>query len=415
MKKLILPSWLAPLNAAKKDIDLEEEEEGAIDLLMSGTVGQEVTAASISAVLNQVQPARTVRLCINTFGGEVYEGTAIYNVLRARGNVETCVVGYAASIGSVIAQAGSVRSMMPGTMMMIHNPTIGAYGMEAKDAARISEMLDQIKASLVDIYHAHTKLPKKQISDMMDETTSMSAAQAKRLGFCDQVIKGDPAQNCATAEMLFNSGTDWDKCFQSVKDFRRGDEEQTNRKQKQMKNITNALAELGLIPSAEITDEAAVVVALRKSYQPVKAAADELPTVKNRVAEFETKHKTRVTAKVDAAITEKLVKAERREALIAQGVADEAALDAQLDDIRTAKGSAAPTVKRNGAPPVPAGEQNADEQRSENDSKIEALTNEAKTATAARAGVIAHELRALRGRANMFADAPATTATVMAK
>lgn len=125
-------------------------------LLIFGDIGDlgsesSVTAKSIVEQLNALNvPELLVRL--NTYGGRVDEGLAIYNALRAyKGKVTVRVEGIAASIGSVIAMAGVRTEMAKGSMMMIHPASSGAYG-NSNDLASAAESLDKADRTLAEIY-----------------------------------------------------------------------------------------------------------------------------------------------------------------------------------------------------------------------------------------------------------------------
>lgn len=96
--------------------------------------------------------------------------------------------GIAASAASVIAMAGTKVLMAPTAMMMIHNPSTGAYG-DHKDMEKVIEMLDEVKESIINAYEIRTDLSHAQLSHMMDETTWMNAKKAVELGFADALLE----------------------------------------------------------------------------------------------------------------------------------------------------------------------------------------------------------------------------------
>jgi ATP-dependent Clp endopeptidase proteolytic subunit ClpP len=404
----VLP-WLKIING-----NLEDDKP--VDLLLDGSIGfNEKTGKGVSAkafidYLGAIKPEKEINLLINTLGGAIDEGTAMYNSVLARGNVNTIVVGYAASMGSVIAQAGVKRVMMPGTMMIIHNPQ-GAMEGDSKDMAWQANALSKAKTNIVNIYHDRSGMSKKKISDMMDETTVMTPEEAEEAGFCDEVADGSPMWNSLEVRAPKNT---LQSVLRTVGSFNNrveeGEGEDRNKQtkdQKTMKTLTAALAAAGLLPSADMTDEATIVTTLNTNLGTFKNAATENTALKGRVTKFEAAQKIRVTAKVDAAITNKLVKAERKDALVAMGTEDETALDSYINDLQELKGSAAPAnqQQRRGAPPVPP--EKKDDEVPENDQKILDLQNEMKTADGTRRVEISRELRTLRGHQNLFA-APAT-------
>jgi len=129
----------------------------------------------------------TVR--INSLGGSVFDGLAIYNLLRDHvGGVTIKIDGVAASMASVVAMAGTRVVMSESALMMIHNPNSEVAG-EASDLRNMAQVLDQVKNSLVAAYHTKTKMSPNKIAAMMDAETWMSAPEALALGFIDAVEK----------------------------------------------------------------------------------------------------------------------------------------------------------------------------------------------------------------------------------
>lgn len=121
---------------------------------------------------------------INSSGGDVFEGIALYNFLKPR-NVTVYIDGICASAASIIAMSGHV--VMPrNALMMIHNPIGYTYG-DSEEMRKQGEILDKIRDSLVMIYAEKTGLESEKIIGMMKSETWMSGAEAKSLGFADEV------------------------------------------------------------------------------------------------------------------------------------------------------------------------------------------------------------------------------------
>lgn len=156
------------------------------DLMIYGEIGYDVSAADTVAAIRSTEGALTVRL--NTPGGSVFDGLAIATHLRARGNVTTMIDGIAASIGSIIYIAGSRRIMAPGTLLMIHNPSSGAWG-NADDLRSEAGVLDVIAGEMAKIYAEASggKLDEKQCLAMMDAETWLTPEQAVEYGFCHEI------------------------------------------------------------------------------------------------------------------------------------------------------------------------------------------------------------------------------------
>lgn len=129
-----------------------------------------------------------ITLWINSPGGDVFAAAQIYNMLMDyQGYVHVIIDGLAASAASVIAMAGTTVSMSPVAMMMIHNPWTFAQG-EAKDMAKVIEMLGEIKESIINAYELRTGLSRTKISHLMDSESWFNAKKAVELGFADKVL-----------------------------------------------------------------------------------------------------------------------------------------------------------------------------------------------------------------------------------
>ncbi len=126
-------------------------------------------------------------LHINCVGGDVFEGMAIYNVLKKRTARTTVYIeGIAASMGSVIALAGDEVVMAENSLFMIHNAWGGAMG-EATEIRKTAALLDKISGEIANIYTKKTNLPYNRVKEMMDEETWLSADEAFNLGFIDSI------------------------------------------------------------------------------------------------------------------------------------------------------------------------------------------------------------------------------------
>ena len=143
-----------------------------------------------------------IHLRINSPGGSVVEGTAIYNALRRhKGGVTVHIDALAASMASVIAMAGAPVLIADNALMMIHNPwTVSMGGSE--DLRKEADLLDMLKVNLRNAYVRKTGLGETEIQDMMDKETWLDAVDAVALGFADAIEEGVAAAATATPENL---------------------------------------------------------------------------------------------------------------------------------------------------------------------------------------------------------------------
>lgn len=104
-----------------------------------------------------------------------------------KGNVTVKIDGIAASAASVIAMAGNKVYMSPVSMMMIHNPSTGAFG-DHNEMQKAIEMLEGVKNSIINAYVVKTGLSRAKLSRLMEDETWMDATKAVELGFCDEIL-----------------------------------------------------------------------------------------------------------------------------------------------------------------------------------------------------------------------------------
>lgn len=151
--------------------------------------GGGVTAKRVSAALRLIGK-NDVTVKVNSPGGDMFEGIAIYNLLRAHpAKVTVEVLGWAASAASIIAMAGDDIRMGLGTFMMVHN----AWGVvvgnrhDMRDAADLFAGFD---GAIADIYEARTGMKRADIEKLMDAETFMGPSEAVKNGFADVVDDG---------------------------------------------------------------------------------------------------------------------------------------------------------------------------------------------------------------------------------
>ncbi len=135
-----------------------------------------------------------IDLHINSPGGNVFEGNAIYNALKAhKAKINVKIDGVAASIASIVAMSGDEIEMPENAMIMIHDPSGFVVG-TAKDMQKMADAMDRMKIGLVAAYHNKTGVEKDKISVMMEDETWMTAQEAVAMGFADKMLEPVNAQ-----------------------------------------------------------------------------------------------------------------------------------------------------------------------------------------------------------------------------
>lgn len=181
------PSWYSIKNAAGGE---------PVTILIYDEIGLwGITAEEFVNQLNGID-AEEIDLRINSPGGSVFEGMAIYNALRRhKAKISTYVDGLAASMGSVIALAGDEVNMAENAYYMIHNPWGGCWG-EAKDMRKYADRLDEMREQIANIYQAKTGLDRDAILQAMDDETWYTGKTAQDAGFVDNLTETLDAAAC---------------------------------------------------------------------------------------------------------------------------------------------------------------------------------------------------------------------------
>jgi ATP-dependent protease ClpP protease subunit len=150
--------------------------------------GDEVTPKQFNDDLKALGEVDEIVVRINSGGGDVFAGLAIYSMLQRHSASKTVKVdGLAASIASIIAMAGDKIVMPKGSMMMIHNPWTSVWGAEAKDLRHTADVLDKIRDSLLDVYAEKTGKTKDELAALLDAETWFTAEEAVSNGFAHEI------------------------------------------------------------------------------------------------------------------------------------------------------------------------------------------------------------------------------------
>jgi ATP-dependent Clp endopeptidase proteolytic subunit ClpP len=152
-----------------------------------------VSAKSFLSAVGELKGS-TINLEINSPGGDVFAGIAMYNGLRATGKtINVKVLGIAASAASLVAMAGDTIDMPENSMMMVHNPWSFAMG-DAEEMRAAADVLDKIQMSLVATYAKRTGRKDEDIIEMLNKETWMTADEAVAAGFATRVSDRVAAQ-----------------------------------------------------------------------------------------------------------------------------------------------------------------------------------------------------------------------------
>ena len=149
----------------------------------------DTSAVNLSRQLEELGDVSQIDVYINSYGGEVAEGLAIYNALRRhKAKVTTYCDGFACSIASVIFMAGDERVMNEASLLMIHNAWTWAAG-NASELRKQADDLEVITQASVEAYKAHSSLSEEEIKALMDNETWILPADALSYGFATRIDK----------------------------------------------------------------------------------------------------------------------------------------------------------------------------------------------------------------------------------
>lgn len=194
---------MARLQAAGRASWFDVRNVGSTALLrIHDVIGDYWAGTTSSDIASQIDAitADEIVVSINSPGGNIFDGIAIYNALRAHpARIVTRVDGLAASIASIIAQAGDERQMMSGSQMMIHNAWGFAMG-DAVDMRKMADVLDHQNIVLAEIYSQHSGTDAAVLLDTMAAETWYTAAQAVGAGLADAVVDGTHSSVASAAD-----------------------------------------------------------------------------------------------------------------------------------------------------------------------------------------------------------------------
>ncbi|TGE31353.1 Clp protease ClpP [Desulfosporosinus sp. Sb-LF] len=154
------------------------------------STGNEVTPTSFKAELDALGDITTLKVYMNSPGGDVFAGQTIYSQLkRHKATINIYIDGLAASIASVIAMAGDTIHMPANAMMMIHHPMSGVWG-NAHEMRAMADTLDKVCESIQETYLSKAAdMSREDLIALLDAETWLTAQECLDLGLCDVVEK----------------------------------------------------------------------------------------------------------------------------------------------------------------------------------------------------------------------------------
>jgi len=165
-------------------------------IFLSGQVNDYVSTLVCAQLLflESENPKRDIYLYINSPGGVVTSGLAMYDTMQyIKPDVATVCIGQACSMGSLLLAAGAAgkRYSLPNSRIMVHQPSGGAQGQATDIEIQAKEILS-LRQRLNDIYVKHTGQKLKVIEEALERDRFMSAGEAKSFGLIDQIVERQP-------------------------------------------------------------------------------------------------------------------------------------------------------------------------------------------------------------------------------
>lgn len=198
MSSLNKPGLLAPMavliSQENKPVDswysIKALAPRAVEILLYDEIGAwGITAQAFAKDLKAAGDVKAITLRIHSPGGDVFDGQAIYNLLKNHpARIEVFIDGLAASMASIVAMAGDVITMPENAMVMVHNPW-GIQGGDSQAMKAYAEVLEKVENQLADIYATKTGRTVDDVKALMKNETWMTGREAVEAGFADQLTE----------------------------------------------------------------------------------------------------------------------------------------------------------------------------------------------------------------------------------
>ncbi|RFB04701.1 ATP-dependent Clp protease proteolytic subunit [Parvularcula marina] len=189
----LIPMVIEQTSRGERSFDIYSRLLKERIIFLSGPVHDQVSTLIVAQLLflEADNPKKDIALYINSPGGSVTAGLAMYDTMRyIRPQISTMCIGLAASMGSLLLTAGDkdMRFSLPNSRIMVHQPSAGFQG-QASDIERHAKDIIATKKRLNEIYVEHTGQDYETIEKTLDRDTFMTPEQAKEFGLIDQVLE----------------------------------------------------------------------------------------------------------------------------------------------------------------------------------------------------------------------------------
>lgn len=194
---------------------MQEQSEKPARLDLFGVIGggfweEGFDVSTLKSELKFVNETQPLDIYLNSQGGSVFAGIAIYNLLKAhKGAIRIFVMGIAASAATLITSIPKAKVIMPtGSMLMVHGVSISLHGAKAPEVKDAAATIEKIEESVRNIYAEKTNLSEKELKEMMEHDTYLTADEAVKKGFADELDSTIKIENSMTDKFVMFNGVE---------------------------------------------------------------------------------------------------------------------------------------------------------------------------------------------------------------
>ena len=178
----------------KRFYNIVKQPNSSLDIDIYGDIGgwyYENTIESLSEQIKNMTDVSEINVYINSYGGELSEGLAIYNALKQhKATVNTYVMGFACSSASLIFMSGDNRYISKSSMLMIHNAICSCYG-NSDDMRAMAETLDKMNGAIRNVYADNINISMDDLKTLLDKETFLNYEECVNYGFATDTFNDE--------------------------------------------------------------------------------------------------------------------------------------------------------------------------------------------------------------------------------
>ena len=191
-----IPYVVSKTNRNTREVDIYSAMLDERAVFINGEINDDMASSVVAELLflEAASPEKPISLYINSPGGSVTAGLAIYDTMRhVRCKVHTLCIVQAVSMAAILLAAGDERSILPSSRVMIHQPSGGAEGRQT-DIVIIAKEITRIRTKLSKIIALHTGQPLEKVEEDIEKDNFMEAEEALEYGLADEIVKPEPKE-----------------------------------------------------------------------------------------------------------------------------------------------------------------------------------------------------------------------------